>query len=356
MHADPEHVKLMKHPYLNQARLGRYWMRTSWSDNPVAASGALVSAIKGADAVVSHPTFASVTAPTCDHFGVPLVVGHLFPMMIPTAAWLPPFGRTSPSIGRSGNRAFWRVFAWSSGRLLHDRAINRYRRSLGLANQAGNTLMAWEAAAGTVMLASTHYYGDAPADFPPMTWGGFSSWPGPRGGQELDGAVDAFLDAGDPPVLLTLGSSAATGAGKAFATMADGLDRLGLRALSLVGDPANLDALRGREGAFLFAPVAKVLPRCQVAVVSGAIGTLAAALSAGVPVVVLPQLFDQVWHAGRVEQLGVGIGVWRARDVAGAVSRILADPSYAERARALAPRMTGEDGATALADAAESVL
>ena len=356
MHADPEHVRLMRHPFVNQTRLARYWMRTSWSNDPAAAGDALLTTIKGADAVVSHPTFASVVAPTCQHLDVPLIIGHLFPMMIPTASWLPPVGRTSPSLGHTANRATWRMFGWASGRLLHDRQLNAYRRSLGLPDKAGNTLVGWETAARTVMLASTHYYGDPPGDWPAMSWGGFSAWAGPPASQGLDPAVEAYLDAGDSPVLLSLGSAAATGAGEAFATMAAGLDRLGLWSLALVGDPANLDALRGRAGAFLFAPVASVLPRCRVAVVSGAIGTLAAALSAGVPVVVVPQLFDQVWHAGRVEQLGVGIGVWRARDVAKAVARIIADPGYTGRARALAARMAGEDGATALADATEEVL
>jgi UDP:flavonoid glycosyltransferase YjiC (YdhE family) len=287
---------------------------------------------------------------------VPLVIGHLFPMLIPTAAWAPPLGRQSPSLGAPVNRALWGAMKTFSGRLMIDNEINAFRRSIGVAPLRSNALLGWQSAARTVMLVSTHYFGDAPPDWPPLTWGGFSAWPGPVGARDLDPAVDEFIDAGEPPVLVTLGSSAATGAGRAFATMAKGLDALGLRSLLLVGNADNLGALQSRPGVFVFAPVARVLPRCRVAVVSGALGTLAAALSAGVPVVVAPQVFDQVWHAGRVEALGVGIGVWRARDVAGAVARILADPGYTERARALAAAMAGEDGATALADAAESVL
>jgi UDP:flavonoid glycosyltransferase YjiC (YdhE family) len=131
---------------------------------------------------------------------------------------------------------------------------------------------------------------------------------------------------------------------------------MGLRSLLLVGDAANLTSLRGRQGAFTFAPVTRVLSRCRVAVVSGALGALAAALSAGVPVVVVPQLFDQVWHGRRVEELGVGIFARRPRDVAAAVARIEADPGYRRRAGALAAAMAGEDGAGALTDAVESVL
>ena len=83
-----------------------------------------------------------------------------------------------------------------------------------------------------------------------------------------DPAVDAYVAAGDAPVLVCLGTSAAT-ASRAFARIADDLARDGLRSLLLVGDAANLPGLDGREGAFEFAPVTRVLPSCRVAVVSG---------------------------------------------------------------------------------------
>ena len=89
---------------------------------------------------------------------------------------------------------------------------------------------------------------------------------------------------------------------------------------------------------------------------SGALGTLGAALRAGVPVVVLPQLFDQLWHGRRVEKLGVGIMVTRPSRVASAVTKVLADPRTRERARELAARLRGEDGAAALVAAVEATI
>jgi len=103
-------------------------------------------------------------------------------------------------------------------------------------------------------------------------------------------------------------------------------------------------------------PRSPLLSRCRVAVVSGALGGLAAALRAGVPIVVVPQLFDQIWHGRRTEDLGLGIHARKAKDVGPAVARIFADPSYAERATAFAARLADEDGAGALADAAESLV
>jgi rhamnosyltransferase subunit B len=206
-----------------------------------------------------------------------------------------------------------------------------------------------------VILASPHYYGDTPDDWPPLTWGGFSIWHGPAR-QRLEPDLDAHVAAGEPPVLVTLGTSAATDAGDRFARIAGDLDRAGLRSVLLVGDAANLGPLAGRPGAVAFAPVTQILPRCSVAVVSGALGGLAAALTAGVPVVVHPQLFDQLWNARRVEELGVGIGVKDVTRVGDAVQRIARDPTYAERARRLAVAMAGEDGPGAVVDAVESLL
>jgi len=124
----------------------------------------------------------------------------------------------------------------------------------------------------------------------------------------------------------------------------------------LVGDQANLAYVTDVPGAFEFAPVARIIDQCSAAVVSGALGTLAAALTAGVPVVVLPQLFDQLWHGQRVEDLGVGIMVIRPRQVAGAVTTLLRDPAYRERAQALATKLRAEDGAGRLVAGIEGML
>jgi UDP:flavonoid glycosyltransferase YjiC (YdhE family) len=215
----------------------------------------------------------------------------------------------------------------------------------------GNAGREWLEAERTVILVSRHYYGEAPADWPPVEWGGFSIWDGGAVPDE----VEEFVAAGDPPVLVTLGSSAASGAGAQFARIAADLDARGLRSLLLVGDARNLESLRGRPGAFAFAPIVPLLPRCRVAVISGALGGLAAALTAGVPIVVVPQLFDQIWHGRRVEDLGLGRMVRKAGDVAGAVADLATDPAAAERSRAFAARLAGEDGPGVLADAVESV-
>lgn len=354
MHDDPVHERLMRHPFANTAGLARYWMRKGFVDDPDAGRACLQAALDGADAVVSHPTFGSAVAPVAASLGVPLVVGQLFPMMIPTTGRLPPAFVHVGSLGPRLNRLVWEAFARGSGAVMYDRALNRHRAALGQPKVRGNSLRGWMGAARTVLLVSEHYAGPTMPDWDWVTWGGFSPWAGPP--RPLDPEVEAFLDDGDAPALVCLGTSAASGAGAAFARIATDLDAIGRRSLLLVGNHANLDRVRDRPGAFTFAPVPAVVPRCRVAVVSGSLGTLAAAVTAGVPVVVVPQLFDQVWHGQRVEQLGVGRMVRRASQVARAVAEIDDDPGYRERARELGARFATEDGAGALVDAVESVL
>jgi UDP:flavonoid glycosyltransferase YjiC (YdhE family) len=354
MREDPKHERLLRHPVLNQVRLGRYWMGRGLVDDPTAGTASLLDTLRGADLLVTHPTFGSATIPVAEHLGIPVVVGQLFPMMMPTAAWTPPIPSRNRNLGATVNRLAWRGFARGSGLVLHDRTMNRTRRSLGLSTLHGTALLSWTAAAQTVVLASRHYFGAAPADWT-AELAGFSPWAGPAG-QQVDPKVEEFMAAGDAPVLVCLGTSAAAGAGRAFAEIGDALGRGRLRSLLLVGSQANLEHVGHLPGAFEFAPVPAVVGRCAAAVVSGALGTLAAALTAGVPVVVLPQLFDQLWHGLRVEELGVGILVTKPTQVAAAVRRLLDDPAYARRARELGAKLQTEDGAAALVSAALSTL
>lgn len=355
MHADPKHQRLMRRPTANAGRLGGYWMDRALSDDPEAAVASLREGFAGADVVVTHPTMGVVTIPVARSLGAKVVTGQLFPMMIPTARWTPPLGSRSLRLGRPLNRLTWTGMRAISAVAFRDPVIHRVRRSLDQPRLRGAAGWAWLEADETVVLASRHYFGEGADDWPPVTWGGFSTWTGPDA-QTLDPELDRFVDDGDPPVLVTLGTSAASGAGEQFARIGRDLDALGLRSVHLVGDPANLVPLAGRPGAVTFAPMTQLLPRCRVAVISGALGGLGACLTAGVPVVILPQLFDQVWNGRRVEDLGVGVHVSRPAGVATAVRRILDDPGYHERARDLAARLAEEDGAAVTASVVEDLL
>jgi vancomycin aglycone glucosyltransferase len=120
----------------------------------------------------------------------------------------------------------------------------------------------------------------------------------------LSPALEAFLDAGDPPVYFGFGSMRAPQ--ELAGVMVQAARALGRRAIVLRGwadlalDDApdclaigetNLRALLGRVAA---------------AVHHGGAGTTTTAAAGGAPQVVVPQMYDQHYWARRVEALGVG--------------------------------------------------
>ena len=353
MRSDPRHERLMRHPLRNTLPLGRYLMAKGFSDDPDAARRSVQRALDGADVLLTHPSFATVAQPVAEAAGVPVVFGHLFPMLLPTRSWGPAMPERHVRLGPL-NGAAWGAAAGAAQLAFRGGELGRFRRSLGL-EPVGIMRLA-DRADRIVMLVAPEYFGrDAPPDWPPMTWAGFSIWPGPASAA-VDPALAAYVDDGDPPVLVTLGTSAAMNAGEQFAEIAQGLDAVGLRSVFLVGGPENLGPLAGRPGVVEFAPLTRLLPRCGAAVVSGALGSVAACVRAGIPMVVHPQLVDQRWHGRRVQELGIGLLARRTRHVARAVREVVADPGYASAARALAARIAPQDGAATATDVVEQVL
>ena len=105
-----------------------------------------------------------------------------------------------------------------------------------------------------------------------------------------------------------------------------------------------------------FVPLAPLLARASAVVHSGAHGTNALALLAGVPSVIVPCIFDQVHHARRQEELGTGVWVRRRRFARRRARRRPRRRRYADRASAFAKTIEAENGTAATAEAAEAML
>ena len=322
-----------------------------------------MAATDQADLVLTHPVIGWCARMAAEVRGLPWVTGHLFPMMLPSAHHLPdttPMRRPARPLAPDRARRAWRTVTTVSGLTLHDRRINDFRRSLGLAPGRAHVLLGGLSPTDVLVLSSPRYTPVLP-DWPASVRAvGFARWPGPAGGGLPEG-LDEHLAAGEPPVLVTLGSAAAANAGGLLDVLVEIIDRIGVRAVFLIGGPARSHpSLRNRADVWRFAPIGPVLARCRAAVHPGGHGTTAAVLHAGVPSVVTPQITDQCWHAERVEQLGVGVAVeraaWRPAAVETALRRVLDEPSLAGAARHLAADLAGEDGPGAAADAIEARL
>jgi rhamnosyltransferase subunit B len=310
-----------------------------------------------ADVVLAHPVAALSTTMPAERRGVPWISGDLFPMLLPSAA-APPMGAVN--LGPRANRAAWQL-ARSSAFDAYSYA-NRFkaaRRRLGLPVDGWNLVDARVSPHLNLGLASPHYVDhqpDWPTDYQLV---GFTPWEGPDD-FDLPDDVSAFLGDGPPPVAVTLGTSAASAHPALFTEIAEALDARGERGIFLTSTDANAARLRAsgaasRHGIWPFVPLAPVLERCRAVVHSGAHGTNALALRAGLPSAIRPCLQDQVWHADRQEQLGTGVHI-RRRRVRAAIARILDDGDLADRARILGEKISAEDGTSNACDAIDGFL
>lgn len=324
---------------------------------------AVEAEVAGADLLVSHPAATVIGAMACERHDVPYAVGDLFPMLLPTAE-APPSGL--PDLGRRANRLVWRAARSPRlGRFSSADAFVAFRRRLGLTTPDGwNVVDARLSPHLNLGLASPHYV-EARPDWPPgYRLVGFPRWTG-TGGGTLPDEVRAFLDTGPAPVLVTLGTSGASARPEVFEQAAAALAAVGQRGLFLTSNDEVTARVRravagsggpDRHCVWPFVPLEAVLPRVRGVVHSGAHGTNAMTLAAGLPSVVVPCLFDQRWHAQRQEALGTGVWARRPRRLAGAVERLVTDDGLAARARSLGRLMAAEDGTAAACDAIEAFL
>jgi rhamnosyltransferase subunit B len=321
----------------------------------------LRGALDGADLVVVHP--AQVAAQNvAEALGVPRVVATVFPGMIPSSCTVPggsPLGPWHGSAGRIANRLSWNT-AHATTALMFDRPINRHRRDLGLDPIRGALFGLSLRAAGIVVMASPHVI-DPPPDWPAtVETTSFVTWD--RGQHRpLPPAAEAFLDTGEAPVLVTLGSSSALDPTDFFNHAARVALDEGVRALVVTGPAPAPPALRNVDAVHVtdYAPFSVVMPRCEAVIHHAGVGTTVEAIRAGIPQVAVPRGFDQPDTAARMEGLGIGVSVsWRARQrkLAPALHRILSEPSFTERAAALGAQVRTEDGASASARAIERHL
>ena len=191
----------------------------------------------------------------------------------------------------------------------------------------------------------------APDDPPRAHIVGWPLWDGPaRADPDALERVAAFLDAGEPPVLFTLGTLAGQ-AGVGFASTAAHAARTArVRALALLGrgadhepdaddDPARVMKLNG------YVPYGELMPRCAAIVHHAGMGTLARVTAAGVPAVATPVVLDQFDNARRARVLGASATVPFARltpdRLARAIRSVMTDRDRA-RARELASRVAGD--------------
>jgi UDP:flavonoid glycosyltransferase YjiC (YdhE family) len=324
-----------------------------------AAYAEVMEAIRGAELMVTHPiTFAAQIAaektgmPWVSTVTAPLSLFSRFdPPVVPAYPWVIKLRALGPGIygivkklGRAMTKS------WLA-------PITRFRASVGLPPGQDPVFEGQHSPQRVLALFSPLMAAPQP-DWPAHTLvTGFPFYDQAEHGQGIDPDLERFLDAGPPPVVFTLGSSAVQKAGNFYRESIAAVRRLGRRAVLLVGDNSMQEALPPEIVAFPYAPFSKIFPRAAVTVHQGGIGTCAQVLAAGRPMLVVPFAFDQPDNAARLQRLGVARAVPRKQYTAerayAELKLLLSHPAYAASAAEVARKIAEENGVRAASDAIE---
>jgi rhamnosyltransferase subunit B len=272
-------------------------------------------------------------APRIAHekLGVPLATVHLQPISIHSVVNPPKF----PQASFPAWSPLWvrRAAYWYAERYVMDGymagPVNDFRKTLGLP-PVRRIWGTWRHSPQLILGLFPKWFGTAP-DWPAhMQQTGFIRYDQAEA-KQLPPDVEAFLNEGEPPVVVSFGSAMRQGR-PYFAAAAEACRRLGKRCLILAkgGDQIPPD-LPTNCRQFDYAPFSLVFPRAAAVIHHGGIGTTAQALAAGVPQFVMPLAFDQPDNAHNLERLGVARSVLAAKftadRAAATLEKLLKDPN-----------------------------
>ena len=305
----------------------------------------VAAATDGCDAVVATGLMPAGQRSIAEILGIHYVCVTFTPRVLPSPhhSPLPRPGRPFPA-DATDNRVLWDVDA-ERVQALYGAPLNAHRASIGLP---------------PVDNVRDHVFTDQPwlaADPTLSPWPGSpdldvvqtGAWILPDE-RPLPAELEAFLDAGAPPVYVSMGSVRAPADVARVAIEA--VRAHGRRAVVGRGW-ADLALIDERDDCFAVGEVNQqaLFGRVAAVVHHGGAGTTTTAARAGAPQVVVPQIADQPYWAGRVADLGIGAAhdgpTPTTESLSAALGTALA-PETRARATAVAG-MIRTDGATVAA-------
>lgn len=321
---------------------------------------------RDADLLVSHPLSYSVPI-IAEQLKKPWAATALQPLMflskydpplLPQGQFLAPLYRRSPWL--SGV-----LFGFAKNVMMRgwDAPIAALRKEIGLAAMSQNAFFEGQFSPYANLAMYSKLLGDAQLDWPSNTTiTGFAFYDRQEHARGMPAELEAFLDAGPPPIVFTLGTSAVMVAGKFYHESLQAAKLLNRRAVFLIGsDERNvLGPLPDSMLAADYAPYSELFPRAAAIVHQGGAGTTGQAMRAGKPMVVVPFAHDQPDHAVRLKRLGISETVPRhgytANRIAAVLQRVLSNTSYAKCAAEVGRQVQQEDGVTAACEVLELVM
>jgi rhamnosyltransferase subunit B len=304
-----------------------------------------------------------------DKLKIPTATVHLQPAIVRSLVDQGMVGnmRISASQPMWFKQAFFRLIDWAAIDRNLKRPLNDFRATLGLP-PVDRVLHKWVHSPQCVICFFPEWFAVRQPDWPPRAhlvgfplWDGGGGAPGDTGSSAMSVPAEAeeFLNAGEPPVVFTPGSAAAT-MQRFFAESVETALRLDVRAMLITNFQEQLPRdLPRNVKAFGYVPFSEVLPRAALLVYHGGVGTLAQTIRAGIPHLVVPSGHDQFDNAWRIEQLGLGLSVPQARyrsdRAARAIRSILADPRMIGQSRQYAAKTDSADAVTRACELVEGL-
>ena len=316
----------------------------------------LQAAAQGVDLFVSHPlTFA---VPIAAHrLQKPWVSTVLAPFSLITQQAPPrlPGINLLQATQRMGPRVHG--VAWQLMRAVlrqWEKPLRTLRRSQGLRDTgAVMTLEGQYSPHGTLALFDAQLARPA-SDWPtPLTYCGPALYDGHVPDTTLRDELRQFIDAGPPPLVFALGSSAVWIADRFWPEAIRAAQALGRRAI-LVSGQTPFSALPPGIRAFPYLPYSQVFPHAAVVIHQAGIGTLSQALRAGRPQLITPVAFDQPDNAERAERLGIARVVpfqtVTTDKLTAGIEALLRDGAAVIKAAVVAEQLRDVDGAGVAAE------
>ncbi|OBF19147.1 glycosyltransferase [Mycobacterium kubicae] len=283
-------------------------------------SATLTSLADGADLLVSGFNEQGLTANVAEYYGIPFAALHYFPERL-----------------------------WASGgpaTVIAKHSEDAQRRALGLPETSKSA--AQRMAESGILEVQAYDEICLP--------GRAAEWVSPEARRPFVGALTlelptdadedvlSWIAADAPPIYFGFGSTPLESAADTVHMISTACRKLNQRALICSAAEQLADFPRSDHVKIVAAVNhAVIFPACRAVVHHGGAGTTAAAMRAGIPMLIHWLWLDQPMWAAAVTQLGVGtgrpFGTATEESLIADLTTILT-PQYAERARALAPRLT----------------
>ncbi|MEO8041882.1 MAG: nucleotide disphospho-sugar-binding domain-containing protein [Acidobacteriota bacterium] len=323
----------------------------------------LLAAVEGADVLITGEIIYAAKS-VVEKTGIKWVTTTLAPISLfstydppvpPTAIWF----ENLRFLGSTFHGLLFRLIRTSMRSWLDE--YRTFRRSIGL-DPDDDPIFRDKFSRDLHLIMFSRMLGAPQPDWPAdAVQTGFCFYDGQADSGKMPDGLIKYLDAGEPPIVFTLGSAAVMDPRDFFVESLKAAKMLGRRAVLLYGvfgehPPGLTDDIVG----FDYAPYSLLFPRAACVVHQAGVGTTGQVLRAGVPHLIVPFAHDQPDNAARCRRLGVAEIISRdaytAESAAKMLKQVLSDDSYRKRASEAASIVNSEGGTAAACDAIEAIL